>query len=225
VRESFSHVNPPTCYGMHVNQIGAFGQESVKEGAALQTLTDAQIISTSGSDPAGFGEIFDRHFPAIHRYMDRRVGRELADDLASETFSVAFRNRERFDQTRDDAGPWLYGIAANLLKDHHRSERRRLLAYAKTGVDPVLDGGFDAADARLDASVAGPAVARALSRLKPGDREALLLYAWADLTYREIGEALAIPIGTVRSRLSRARRQVHEILAASGFLCDPYPHT
>jgi RNA polymerase sigma-70 factor (ECF subfamily) len=185
-------------------------------GRRLQTLTDAQIISTSQSDPSRFGEIFDRHFPAIHRYVNRRVGRELADDLASETFSVAFRNRERFDPTREDAGPWLFGIAANLLRDHKRSERRRLLAYARTGIDPVQDGGFDAADARLDASAAGPAVARALARLTPGDRETLLLYAWADLSYQEIGDALAIPIGTVRSRIHRARQQVHEILAASG---------
>jgi RNA polymerase sigma-70 factor (ECF subfamily) len=205
---------------MGVNRIGSFGQGSVKEGCALRTLTDAYIISKSEADPSRFGEIFDRHFPAIHRYVNRRVGRELADDLASETFWVAFRNRERFDPTRDDAGPWLYGIAANLLRDHHRSERRRLLAYARTGVDPVFDGGFDAVEARLDANVAGPAVAKALSRLKAGDREALLLYAWADLTYREIGEALAIPIGTVRSRLSRARRQVHDALAASDSLPD-----
>lgn len=189
--------------------------EGMKEGVALQTLTDAQIISISAADPDRFGEIFDRHFPAIHRYVHRRVGRGLADDLASETFWVAFNGRSRFDPTRDDAAPWLYGIAANLLRDHHRSERRRLLAYAKTGVDPILDGGFDAVDARLDADAGWPAVARALARLTPDDRETLLLYAWADLTYREIGEALSVPIGTVRSRLSRARRQVHEILVAS----------
>ena len=84
-----------------MNRIGSFGQWSVKEGAALQTLTDAQIIATSESDPSRFGEIFDRHFPAIHRYVNRRVGRELADDLASETFSIAFRNRERFDPSRE----------------------------------------------------------------------------------------------------------------------------
>ncbi|MGZ8652395.1 MAG: RNA polymerase sigma factor, partial [Actinomycetota bacterium] len=113
------------------------GQWSVKEGAALQTLTDAQIISMSNADPDRFGEIFDRHFPTIHRYVHRRVGRELANDLASETFSVAFRSRSRFEPSRDDAAPWLYGIAANLLRDHHRSERRRLLAYARTGVDPI----------------------------------------------------------------------------------------
>ena len=209
---------------MRVNRMQPSGQWSMKEGAALQTLTDAQIISMSNADPDRFGEIFDRHFPTIHRYLHRRVGRELASDLASETFSVAFKSRSRFDPSRDDAAPWLYGIAANLLRDHHRSERRRLLAYAKTGVDPILDGCFDAVDARLDADAEGPAVARALARLTPGDRETLLLYAWADLTYREIAEALAIPTGTVRSRLSRARRQAHEILAASGSLHDPYPN-
>ncbi|MGZ5213856.1 MAG: RNA polymerase sigma factor [Actinomycetota bacterium] len=208
---------------MRVNRMQPSGQWSVKEGAALQTLTDAQIISMSNADPDRFGEIFDRHFPTIHRYVHRRVGRELADDLSSETFAVAFRSRSRFDPSRDDAAPWLYGIAANLLRDHHRSERRRLLAYAKTGVDPILDGGFDAVDTRLDADAEGPGVARALARLSPGDRETLLLFAWADLTYGEIAEALAIPIGTVRSRLSRARRQVHEILAASGSFAQPYP--
>ena len=69
-------------------------------------------------------------------------------------------------------------------------------------------------------------MARALARLKPGDRETLLLYAWADLSYQEIGDALDIPVGTVRSRLNRARRQVHEILAASGtHLTQPHPDT
>ena len=76
-----------------VNRSGTFGQRLGEEGGALQTLTDAQIIATSESDPSRFGEIFDRHFPAIHRYVHRRVGRQLADDLAAETFSVAFRNR------------------------------------------------------------------------------------------------------------------------------------
>ena len=135
MRESFQPVNATDDVGQPrdtgprhrkmgaVNRSETIGQRLGEEGCALQTLTDAQIISTSESDPSRFGEIFDRHFPAIHRYVNRRVGRELADDLAAETFSVAFRNRARFDPTREDAGPWLYGIAANLLRDHRRNER------------------------------------------------------------------------------------------------------
>lgn len=150
------------------------------------------------------------------------MGLELADDLASETFVVAFRRRATYDRSRPDARPWLFGIATHLLRHHYRTERRKLAAYAKTGVDPVVasDPGFDAAEDRAQAKALGPALARALAPLRPGDRDALLLLAWADLSYQEIAEALGIPIGTVRSRLARARRQVRELLGADGQLVD-----
>jgi len=160
--------------------------------------------------------IFDRHFVAIHRYLHRRVGRELAEDLAAETFAVALRRRAGHDPHRADARPWLFGIAANLLRHHRRTERRQLVAYARSGVDPVSEGGFEAADDRVDARAAGPALAWALAALKPWDREVLLLHAWADLTYQEIADALSIPVGTVRSRLARARGRVRELLSANG---------
>lgn len=133
---------------------------------------------------------------------------------------MAFRRRAVYDPRSEDARPWLFGIAANLLRHHRRTERRQLLAYARTGADPAAEGGFDAADARADAAAAGPAIAGALATLRPWDREVLLLYAWGDLTYQEIGDALAIPVGTVRSRLARARRRVRELLAGSGQLVD-----
>ncbi len=90
------------------------------------------------------------------------------------------------------------------------------MAYARSGVDPVSEGGFEAADDRVDARAAGPALAWALAALKPWDREVLLLHAWADLTYQEIADALSIPVGTVRSRLARARGRVRELLSANG---------
>lgn len=187
-----------------------------REDGLLDTLTDAAAITASLHDPARFEVVFLRHFGAIHRYLHRRAGRELADDLAAQTFAVAFANRARFDPAQVDAGPWLYGIAGNLLRTHRRTERRQLLAYARTGIDPVAPDEVSTADERLDAAASAPRMARALAALRDDDRDALLQFAWADLTYEQIATALDVPIGTVRSRLARARRRVRELLDASG---------
>jgi RNA polymerase sigma factor (sigma-70 family) len=182
----------------------------------LQTPTDADIIRSSERDPEGFGEIFDRHFVAIYRYLRPRVGPDLAEDLASGALVVAFRRRASYDLRREDARPWLLGIAVNLLREHGRAERRRLLAYARVPQDQGAYAGFEAADDRLDADAARRDLARALARLKPAHREVLLLVAWEGLTYEQIGEALGIPVGTVRSRLARARQIIRELLGRSG---------
>jgi RNA polymerase sigma-70 factor (ECF subfamily) len=181
--------------------------------------SDAAIIAASGGDPALFGEIFDRHSAAINRYLTRRLGASDGEDLTAETFVIAFRSRRRYDGSVEDARPWLFGIAANLLRRHWRTEQRRLRAYARTGVDPVADEIPDA-ERRLDAAAAGPQLARALASISADDREVLLLFAWADLSYEQIALALEIPAGTVRSRLSRARKQLREQLSPSGQLVD-----
>jgi RNA polymerase sigma-70 factor, ECF subfamily len=175
-------------------------------------MTDAELIAASLDEAERFGLVFDRHFAEIHRYLHRRVGRELADDLAAETFVAAFDRRRDYDLTRPDARPWLYGIASNLLRNQWRSERRRLLAYARAAVDESGYGDHDAALDRADAAAAGPLVARALACLEDRDRDTLLLLAWGELSYDEIADALGVPLGTVRSRIHRARAQVSEAL-------------
>ncbi len=189
---------------------------SDRRGLSLETLNDAEIIAASERDPACFASIFDRHFTAIHRYLHARVGSTIADDLAAETFTVAFRLRGNYDLRRSNARPWLFGIAANLLRHHRRDERRRFLAYARAGARALPDATWEGVDDRLDARAAVPVLARALAALRPGDREILLLHAWADLTYEEIAEALSLPVGTVRSRLFRARRKLRELLHVGG---------
>jgi RNA polymerase sigma factor (sigma-70 family) len=171
--------------------------------------TDAEAIAASLSEPRAFVAVFDRHFDPIHRYLRRRVGKPIADDLASETFAQAFEHRGRFDGRSPDARPWLYGIAHNLLRHHYRDEERALRAYARTGVDPVHGPSEDA-------GLPGPELADALAGLSAGERDVLLLVAWAELEYSEVAEALGIPIGTVRSRLNRARARVRELLERSG---------
>jgi RNA polymerase sigma factor (sigma-70 family) len=178
----------------------------------MSSPTDAELIVASRAEAERFGIVFDRHFADIHRYLHRRVGRELADDLAAETFVAAFDRRSSYDTARDDARPWLYGIASNLLRNQWRGERRRLLAYARAASDADADGDHDAVVDRADAHAARPIVARALGSLEDRDRDALLLLAWGELSYEEIAEALGIPLGTVRSRIHRARARVSEAL-------------
>ena len=176
---------------------------------------DNVVIAESFVTPASFGPIFDRHFDPIHAYLQRQLGTDLADDLASETFLVAFDRRASFDLGRESARPWLFGIAANLTRRHHRDVRRRLNAYARTGVDPALDA-FDGIEERADAAALRGALGAALAQLPKEELETLLLHAWAELTYSEIAEALGVPVGTVRSRLNRTRGRLHEPLAGEG---------
>jgi RNA polymerase sigma factor (sigma-70 family) len=173
--------------------------------------SDGDVIARSAADPEAFVTLFERHFREIHRYLARRVGAEPADDLAAEVFAQAFRVRARYRAETADARPWLYGIAANLLFKHRRGEARRLRALARSR--PAADElDLDGAHARADAAALGPRVAAALRGMEPRDREVLLLFAWAELTYTEIATALAIPTGTVRSRLNRARARMRREL-------------
>ncbi|GAA3263244.1 RNA polymerase sigma factor [Nonomuraea helvata] len=177
-----------------------------------RSLEDAELIQRSGRDPAAFAALFDRHAPALHRYVTRRLGASLADDVVAETFLTAFRRRARYDVSHPDARPWLYGIAANLIGKHRRTEQRFYLALARTGVDEVAESYADRVEARVSASAAQRDLAGALAVLSSEDREVLLMIAWADLSYEEVALALGIPIGTVRSRLHRARKKTRAAL-------------
>ncbi|MBC6457300.1 RNA polymerase sigma factor [Actinomadura sp. HBU206391] len=173
---------------------------------------DAELIEASRSRPERFAEIFDRYFAEIHRYVDRRLGADAADDIAAETFLVAFRKRGRFDSAQGSVRPWLYGIATRLVSRHRRDEMRRYRALARVGVDPDSESHEDRVAARVTASEAGFRLSAALADLARGDRDVLLLVALGDLTYEEVAEALDVAYGTVCSRLSRARRKVRAAL-------------
>ncbi|MGW6543367.1 RNA polymerase sigma factor [Streptomyces massasporeus] len=177
---------------------------------------DAELITASLEEPERFAALFDRHAPAIHQYIARRLGRDAADDITAETFLTAFRIRARFDPARAGVRPWLYGIAAKQIGRHRRQEVQALKLLARTGHDPVADSWTDSVDDRLAAQAAARPLARALAQLSAGDRHVLLLFAWADLGYQEIAQALDIPVGTVRSRLHRARRKLRTATDSAG---------
>lgn len=173
---------------------------------------DGALIAASVGDPDRFNEIFDRHFDAIYGYTARRLGRDVADDIGAAVFVEAFAGRVRFDSTRADARPWLYGIATNLVHRHRRTEARRLRAYAR--VD-ARDAEATDVETRLDAVALGPRLAAGLRDLHARDRDALLLFAWAGLSYDDIATATDVPVGTVRSRIHRARQQLRAALGES----------
>jgi RNA polymerase sigma-70 factor (ECF subfamily) len=174
--------------------------------------SDAQAIAASLATPTAFAAVFERHHPAVHRYLARRLGADLADELAAEAFAIAFAKRNRYDGSFQDARPWLFGIATRLAHRHWRREERELRAYARTGVDPAAPADDERVVARADSAGAGPALAAALAELSGDERDVLLLHAWEELGYPEIAAALSISLGTVKSRLHRARRRVRESL-------------
>jgi RNA polymerase sigma-70 factor (ECF subfamily) len=177
--------------------------------------TDGEAIRASQSRPEAFEPVFDRHYDSIFKYLARRVGPDVGGELASEVFTVAFAQRHRFHDDVDDARPWLYGIAANLARRQARTwKRSRRARQRSTGGNVIwLD---PAPEDRIDAERLRAVLIDAVSQLRSSEREVLLLHALTDLSYREVAQALAIPIGTVRSRLARARRQVRGILIATG---------
>lgn len=150
---------------------------------------------------------FDQHAGSLHRYLSARVGAHDADDLVAQTFLIAMRRRQSFDPELGEARAWLFGIATNELRHHHRQEQRYLRAQSRMlAVDvPVAASDERVAD-RLDADAAARRVAGDLRLMSAIDRDILLLNAWSDLTLAQIAIALDLPPGTVRSRLSRARQ-------------------
>ena len=130
----------------------------------------------------------------------------------AETFLAAFRRRSSYDSGRPQARPWLYGIATTLIARQRRSEQRLYRALARTGLDPLPEPIADQVVRRVAAQGQQRRLAAALAGLSPPDREVLLLVAWAGLSYEEIAEAVGVPVGTVRSRLHRARGKVRKVL-------------
>jgi RNA polymerase sigma factor (sigma-70 family) len=174
-------------------------------------LDDATLIERSLGEPETFAVLFDRHAPLLHRYVTRRLGPAEAEDVVADTFLTAFQHRGAYDLSRPDARPWLYGIASNLIGKRRRAERNLYRAYLRSGVHPGEIHGRQVEDG-VDTLAVNLPLARALLDLSPADRDVLLLVAWGELTYQEVAEALAIPPGTVASRLNRARTRIRRTL-------------
>ena len=165
--------------------------------------SDGAVIADSLETPGAFGAIFDRHGSTLLRFLARRVDPAEAEDLLGDVFRIAF------ERDRDSARPWLYGIAANVVAKHHRSEARKFRAMARVSAERLLDDDpAERAVAAADADARWTRVMDAIGTLPEAERQVLLLFAWEELSYDEIALALGVPVGTVRSRLSRGRARL-----------------
>jgi RNA polymerase sigma-70 factor, ECF subfamily len=169
------------------------------------------------AEPEAFEAAFQEHFPPVYRFVARRVGPALAEDLAAETFATAYRRRGSFEPGRGSLRSWLYGIATNLVRNHWRAEQHLLALDARLIPETDLPDSADAIDERVIATMLAPRLAAALAELTRDQRDVLLLHAWAELSHEEIATVLGIALGTVRSRLSRARALLREHLGDFDF--------
>ncbi len=181
---------------------------NMPEGAAVVPRRAPVTRGRAGVLDESFDRVFREHYRPIYRFLARRVGPDLGEQLAAEVFATAFRKRDAYVAEHDTPRPWLYGIAHGLLANERRRERRHLDACARLAVPRPGDDPAATAASRVDAEQVWPIVAAQLAALNDGERDALLLYAWSELTYAQIAEVLGIPVGTVRSRISHARSKL-----------------
>jgi len=165
-------------------------------------------------EPDAFGALFERHARAVYNHLFRRTADwALAEDLTSVVFLEAWRRRADVRLERELALPWLLGVATNVLRNRRRLQRRHRAALARLPREHAHDFADDA-NGRLDDVRQMQTVLRAIAKLPRREQDVLALCAWAELSYAEAAVALGVPVGTVRSRLSRARARIRELSPA-----------
>jgi RNA polymerase sigma-70 factor (ECF subfamily) len=181
----------------------------------------SEAVLASVAQPNRFEVVFDEYHRAIHEFLARTGDRGHADEYAGDVFVTAFAIRARYDPARGSVRAWLFGIAANVRHTRTRSTRRGRWAWNRLPRErEATDGGLEVVEAAVDYGRQLAWLAQFLQQLSDIDRDVLVLYAWEDLSYAEIGQALGIEVGTVRSRLSRARAHLRELISASGEVLD-----
>jgi RNA polymerase sigma factor (sigma-70 family) len=171
-------------------------------------------VGSPVSDEKALLRLYESCARRLHRYLARRVGSQVADDLVAEAFLVVWEQRAERELDSDGARAWLYGVATNLLRGHVRTEQTRLRHLALEApcagaADDPQTRAANVVDARALATRLGPLVAE----LRPEERDVLLLTAWGDLSLTEIATATSVPVATVRTRLHRARARLRRRLA------------
>jgi RNA polymerase sigma-70 factor (ECF subfamily) len=162
-------------------------------------------------DVGGFAQLFQRHAKAIYNYCFRRTGDwAAAEDLLSIVFLEAWRRRDA-RVPPEKTLPWLYGIATNVVRNRRRSERRHAAALRRVPTPDAEEDFADQAAERIDDERRMRVALGLLSKLPLREQDAFVLCAWSGVSYEDAAFALGIPEGTVRSRLSRARRHLREL--------------
>lgn len=173
-----------------------------------RVCSDDEVISVSIDDPECFSLLVQTHAHAILVYLTRRVGPDDAEDLAADTFLTAFSRRRNYVSIHGSALPWLYGIATNLLRNYSRSERRRIEFLSRMAAAEGSGIRDNTNERRVEAAHDLQRLAMGLANLADSARDVVMLVGIEGLSYEEASVALGVPVGTVRSRLSRARDQL-----------------
>jgi RNA polymerase sigma-70 factor (ECF subfamily) len=179
--------------------------------------SDADLWTRSrAGDRDAFGALFERHAKAIYNFCFRRIGSwTTAEDMLSVVFIEAWRRRDQ-DLPPDKVLPWLYGIATNVVRNQRRSERRYAAALDRVpAVRPEQDFA-GVSDEQVDDEWQTQGALNLLRKLPQREQDVFVLCAWMELSYEDAAIALRVPVGTVRSRLSRARARLRELNPGSG---------
>ena len=162
-----------------------------------------------GDDPGALAALFDRYADRIYNHCFRQLGSwSEAEDATSSVFLEVWRHRQRVRLHDGSALPWLYGVATNVCRNAGRSRRRYLRAVAQLPSPPLEPDHAERVTDRLGSEARMRAVLDGVRALPAREREVLALVVWAGLSYEQAAAALDVPVGTVRSRLSRARARL-----------------
>jgi RNA polymerase sigma factor (sigma-70 family) len=168
-------------------------------------------------DPAAFRELFDDHARSVYNHGYRLTGDwSAAEDVVSLTFLEAWRLRDRVDAGAEAGSlrSWLFGIATNVARNLRRTARRHAAALARLSPAEAVPDFAEEVAGRIRDRERLTLVRTALAALRQPEREVLALCVWSGLDYAEAAAALGVPVGTVRSRLSRARTRLQKLVTA-----------
>jgi RNA polymerase sigma factor (sigma-70 family) len=182
--------------------------------------SDAELIGRSlAGDGEAFMEVIARHEVAIGAYLERRVGREAAEDLLGDVWVSAFQSRRTYDQSYPEARPWLYTVALNRLRHYWRSRPAEDLVPDVADVTGLANGWdpWPAVDVRVDTRTV---LRAAVAGLRSDEREVLTLVAGEDLTVADAARVLGLPAGTARRLLHQARAALRNAPEVAALLTE-----
>ncbi|MFE5325529.1 RNA polymerase sigma factor [Embleya sp. NPDC056575] len=182
----------------------------------ISTETDRDLWDRAcAGERSAFGDLFDRHARAVHNFLFRRTGSWAdAEDLTSAVFLHAWRIRAEVVLFQDSALPWLLGVARNMAANSGRALLRYRALQARLPPPPAAPDHADEVAARLDDERAMASVLRAVAALPEREREVLELCVWSGLSQEAVAAVLGVAVGTVKSRLHRARARLRDLVAA-----------